>query len=308
MAKTKSKSRTKKAANKPKPQNNAQTVRRVKSAPKLSSSFSLLVQSLKLLKIHWKLFALITLIYGALTIVLVRGLGSGISLDSLKATLHEDGSSNSLATGITLFGYLLGGAGGANSQAGGIYQTLLVILLSLVTIWALRQVLAGKQIRVRDAFYKGTYPLVPFILVLLVVGLQLLPLVVGSWLFATVSGAGVAVNVIEKFGWGLLFFLLSLWSLYMISSSVFGLYIVTLPDMTPLKALRSAKQLVKHRRFKILRKLLFLPFALIIAGAIITIPLILILTSLATWVFFLLSMFGLIVVHSYLYMLYRELL
>ena len=249
-----------------------------------------------------------TLIYGALTIILVRGLGSGINLDSLKTTLNTNGGSGSLAMGVTLFGYLLGSSNGANSQVGGVYQSLLVILMSLVTIWALRQVLAGKQISAKEAFYNGVYPLVPFILVLLVVGLQLIPLAIGSWLFATVSGTSIAVNAIEKLGWGLLFFLFALWSLYLVCSSLFALYIVTLPDMTPLKALRSAKQLVEHRRFKVLRKILFLPLALIVVGAVITIPLILVLTSLATWVFFLLSMFVLIVIHAYMYALYRELL
>ena len=308
MASKNNKPSRKKKTKKPNLPAKASTVRRIKPASTLSSSFSLLSQSLKLLKKHWQLFGTMTLIYGALTIILVRGLGSGINLDSLKTTLNTNGGSGSLAMGVTLFGYLLGSSNGANSQVGGVYQSLLVILMSLVTIWALRQVLAGKQISAKEAFYNGVYPLVPFILVLLVVGLQLIPLAIGSWLFATVSGTSIAVNAIEKLGWGLLFFLFALWSLYLVCSSLFALYIVTLPDMTPLKALRSAKQLVEHRRFKVLRKILFLPLALIVVGAVITIPLILVLTSLATWVFFLLSMFVLIVIHAYMYALYRELL
>jgi hypothetical protein len=37
-------------------------------------------------------------------------------------------------------------------------------------------------------------------------------------------------------------------------------------------------------------------------------PIIILLTSLAQWVFFLLTMFALVAVHAYMYTLYRELL
>jgi uncharacterized membrane protein YoaK (UPF0700 family) len=94
----------------------------------------------------------------------------------------------------------------------------------------------------------------------------------------------------------------------MISSSLFALYIVTLPDMTPFKALRSARELVRHRRWTVLRKILFLPIILLVVAAIIMLPIIIWLTSLAQWVFFLLTMFALVAANAYMYTLYRELL
>lgn len=285
--------------------------RRIKPAgAKLSGAFRLLARAISLIRLHWRLFLGITLVYGFLTVILVRGVGGGIDLASLKSSLKGGlgGNYSDLATGAALFSYLLGSAGSSTTPAGGTYQTLLTILISLVVIWALRQVLADKAIRVRDAFYRGTYPLIPFILVLLVIGLQLIPLAVGSWLYTTVVGNGIAVNGLEKLLWALVFFLLSLLSLYMLCSSLFALYIVTLPDMTPMKALRSARELVRHRRFLVLRKILFLPFALLVIGAVIMIPLILFITPLAQWIFFALTMAVIIIVHSYMYTLYRELL
>ncbi len=94
----------------------------------------------------------------------------------------------------------------------------------------------------------------------------------------------------------------------MISSSIFALYIVTLPDMTPLKALRSARELVKGRRWAVILRLLSLPVILLIVAAIIMVPIIIVLTPVAQWVFFLLTMFTLVAVHAYMYTLYRELL
>jgi hypothetical protein len=169
-------------------------------------------------------------------------------------------------------------------------------------------VLAGSKARVRDTYYRGMYPLVPFILVLMVIALQLVPLLVGSTVYSLVINNGIAVLFIEKLLWALLYALLALLSLYMISSSLFALYIVTLPDMTPLKALRSARELVRYRRWTVLRKVLCLPLILLVAAAIIMLPIIVWLTPLAKWIFFLLTMSSLVAVHAYMYTLYRELL
>jgi hypothetical protein len=178
----------------------------------------------------------------------------------------------------------------------------------LAIIWALRQVLAGSTLRIRDAYYRGMYPLIPFILVLLLVGLQLLPLLIGSSLYSLVITNGIAVHAIEKIFWGLLFAGLALLSFYLISSSLIALYIVTLPDMTPLKALRSARELVRGQRWAVMRKILALPIILIIVAALIMLPIILLLTSLAQWIFFLLTMFAIAAINIYMYSLYRELL
>ncbi len=284
--------------------------KRIKHPDQLPSAYNLFKKALTIFKANWKLFLTITVIYGLLTIILVRGFGGALNLSELKSSLKNgfNGSYASLLTGVTLFSYLLGSAGSSASPTGGVYETLLIIIVSLAVIWALREVLAGHKIRARDAFYRGMYPLIPFILVLVVVGLQLLPLAIGSWLYSTVISNGIAVTVLEKFVWLLMAFLLAILSLYMICSSLFALYIVTLPSMTPLKALRSARQLVLHRRWTVLRKILFLPLAVIILGGVIMIPLIVLVTPAAEWIFFMLSMFTLVVVHAYMYTLYRQLL
>lgn len=259
---------------------------------------------------HKKLFIGITLIYGLLNLVLVQGLAGGTDVSSLKHSLSQafTGQLGSLVSALGVFVALVGSSGNGSSQTAGAYQLSLGIITSLAVIWALRQVLAGATVRIRDTYYRGMYPLVPFILVLLVIGLQLLPLLIGSTLYNLVISNGIAVNLIEKLAWLLLFVLLAAWSLYMISSSLFALYIVTLPDMTPRKALRSARELVRTRRWTVLRKILCLPIILLIVAAGIMVPIIIVLTPLAQWIFFLLTMFALVAIHAYMYTLYRELL
>lgn len=276
---------------------------------KLPGSFRLLLASIKHVLKHWRLFGSIALLYLVLTLVLVRGFSSLSNLTEIKSAISSlaNGQSASFSTGLALFGVLLGGSGTTSSESGNVYQSLLLIIFSIGIIWALRQTYAGKVPRLKDVFYKGIYSLVPFILIIMVISLQLIPLGFANFLYGAVF-SGIAVSGVEKILWALIIFMLSVLSLYMLSSSVFALYIVTLPGLKPMQALRSARELVVFRRLEIMRKLIFLPIALVFLSAIIMIPLALLLTGLAEWIFLALSMVGLIIVHSYLYALYRDLL
>ncbi len=285
--------------------------RRIKNPhPKLPSGIKLFITSWKAIKSNWRLFIGISLVYGLLTLVLVRGLSSGTNIQDLKDALSDtfSGSFGGLTTSAVLFSYLIGSTNDSPTPAGGVYQTILLLITSLASIWALRQILAGNKIKAKDAFYKGLYPLAPFMLVLLTIGLQLIPLLLGSWIYGTVIANGIAVSVLEKVMWGALFFSTATLSFYMICSSIFALYIVTLPDMTPLKALRSARQLVLHRRWVVLRKVLFLPLILLVLAALIFMPLVIVWAAGVEWIFFAMSMFLVIIIHSYMYNLYRALL
>ncbi len=285
--------------------------RQVKSPhPKIVSGMTLFGRAVKILAQHWKLFGGILLIYAILNFIFVGAVGGNGNIGALKTALEETftGHLAVLATGASLFTFLISSTGSTTSSLAGAYQTMLVILISLVIIWTLRQVYAANQVRIKDGFYQGTYPFVPFVLVLAVVGVQLIPAVFGGGLYATLVGGGIAITLLEKTLCGIVSFSLILLSLYMLCSSVFALYIVTLPDMTPLKALRSAVELVRYRRWIVLRKLIFLPFALVVILALIMIPVALYATPFATPLFFALSTMAVALVHSYMYALYRELL
>lgn len=284
--------------------------RRLKQPVRLPGAWRLAKSAWQVLWQHRGLFLGITLVYGVLNLVLVQGLASNTDVTSLKNTLNHafQGHFASLASGASVFAILVTSAGNGSSQTAGAYQLFLGIITSLAVIWALRQIMAGSTLRIRDAYYQGMYPLIPFILVLIVIGLELIPLLIGSSLYALVITNGIAVHALEKVLFGVIFAALGAASIYLIISSVFALYIVTLPGMTPLKALRSARQLVKGRRWSLLRKLLFLPVILLIAAALIMVPIIIFLTAVAQWVFFLLTMFALVAIHAYLYTTYRELL
>ncbi len=283
-------------------------------APKgpIKGSIKLFAASTRLVIKNWKLFGGITVIYLVLTILLVKGFGVTTNIAQLKDNVSGafHGNAAELATGLGIFSVLLSNVGSAPSDVASTYQTMLLIIISLVLIWALRHTLATKsqKVRVRDAYYKGMTPLVPFLIVLLIIGVQLMPLVMASFLYSAVIDVGLAVTIIEKALWVVFMLLLSLLSLYMLTSSIFALYIVTLPNITPMQALRTARDLVRHRRLIVMRKILFLPLALLVLAALIIIPFIIVSPNFAEWLFFVLSMFTLAIAHSYIYHLYRELL
>lgn len=244
----------------------------------------------------------IAAIYGLLVLLFVRGLGRGFDVAAVR-----DQFSNKLAGSFSAYTQLLG-SGNGSSQSAGSYQVVLFVIASLALIWALRQLLAGEKISVKNAYYYGMYPLVPFLLVIIVLCLQLVPMAIGSSLYSIVVSSGIAANGLEIAAAAVLALALMLVSLYLIAPTIMALYIVTLVDMTPHKALRSAKKLAQGRRWTILRKILFLPVAILIIEAALLTPLILIAPLIAGWVMFLLGVLTVAVVHAYLYNLYRTLL
>lgn len=278
----------------------------------LPSVLELSKRSVQQLKTQKRLFIGITIVYGLLILVFVRGMSGGMDVQQLKANIGDITNTNSGAVGssFALFGVLLGSASATNGDLASLYQTLILILVSLALIWSLRRVQSGDKdrIQIRDAFYKSTYAFIPFLLVLLVVSLQLIPLAIGNLIYTFVIQGGIATTSIEQFLWLVLVFLLVVLSLYMITSSIFALYIVTLPDTRPMQALRAAREIVRFRRWTIMRKILILPLLLILLLAVVTLPSILLVPMLAGWIFFIATMVLLPLLHSYMYALYRALL
>lgn len=277
--------------------------------PKLKGSFKLLRDAFRHIWLHKRLFSSVAAVYLVLNLLLVRGFIFSPEVSGIKEAFNElfSGSAGQIYGSLSAIGYLFGSVG-PQTELASLYQSVLIVLFSLFMIWAFRQTFASELPRFRDVFYQSTYPLIPFIIILFIIGVQLLPLMLGNYLFGLVILSGVATTFAEFFAVGGVIFLLSLWSLYMITVSIFALYIVALPGMTPLRALRSAKGLVNHRRWTVMRKVLFLPVAVTVIGFVCMVPVIIIVPVVAEVIFLIGSAFMLPLVHCYMYSLYRELL
>lgn len=309
VKKRKTKASTRPRIKKQKSYKNFKLSKKIKhgSNKKLPGIIGLIKLSLAPIKKNKKLFLGLILLQFILSIVFVIGVDSISSFLAIKNDIQEafGNVGGKYAQSIALLGYVLGLG---TDSTGSNLQFFITLIFSLAIIWSIRQVMAGERIKLKQAFYEGMYPIIPFLLVLLVIGLQLIPLTIGNFLITTVTSGGLAVTFVEQFVWWILFAFLALLSLYMLLSSIFALYIVTLPEMTPLKALRSARGLVLHRRVSIGLRLIGLPAVGILIYVAVLLPLILIVPLLVVPIFALLSSFGLFFVHSYIYNLYRELL
>jgi hypothetical protein len=278
-------------------------------APPLPSAWSMFKESVRHLRDNQKIIAGILGIFIVLYVIFVRGFAVS-DLGTIKDAFNGEEAGTSIGTGLGLFVYLLGNSASSPSESASIYQFLLIVLTGLAIIWVLRQsqTPSKKTMTVRKAYYQGTSQFVPYLLVLGAIGLQLLPALIGTTLYQQVITAGLAASNIEAAAWTILLGASLLLSFYMLSSSLFAQYIVTLPRLTPMQALASARELVRYRRAAVMRKILFLPFVLFVLGALFLVPFLLYVTTLGELLFLLYWLVCLPITHAYMYQLYRKLL
>jgi hypothetical protein len=291
-----------------KKQTKQKTKNQARERSPLIGSFKLTWQVFKTLRQFWRPLGGIVLVYLILNIIFASGISNiSSAFDNIKSDLNTGGG-HALWHAAGGFGSLVGSAGSSTSSTGSTLQSILFVIESLVIIWALRHLLSGQGISVKMAYYRAMYPLIPFLLVIAVIIIQLLPVTIGGTILAAVATSVFTDTGIATFITGIFFVLLAAWSIYMICASVFAVYIVTLPDVQPRQALRSAKDLVDFRRALVIRRVLFLPVFIFVVMGLIIIPLIMFASAVVPVVFYILSMLAILFVHTYLYSLYRGLL
>ncbi len=285
--------------------------RAVRTSEPVAGSFRLLKRSLKQFWQNKRIFGLLLVVYLGLFLLLVKGLATNFQLGETRAQLEEaaGGELGTFEMGAALFGTLIGTSGSTTSDSAGVYQTILFVIMSLAVIWVLRQTFdTQKPITLAESFYKSMSPLVPYVLVWLVVLIQLLPALIGTFLYSIVVSNGIAVGTVEQVLWLVFLLVLIGVSIFLVSSSIFATYIVTLPGMRPMTALKKARSLVKFRRFLIIRRLIVLPIILILFLTLLFFPLVLYAAVIAEVLFLVVSLLLLFVSHAYVYSLYREMM
>jgi hypothetical protein len=272
--------------------------------------FRLTATAWDVLRSHWQVFVSIMLIYAGMNIIFIQGLHAESNLPALQTALNQVPTSGfgHVVDGVSLITTLIGASGTSVAPTAGPYQFVLAVVVSLAVIWGCREVFAKRDFSVRDMFYKGMYPFIPFLLVGLLILMQLLPFAIGSALYSIVVANGIASGLLLQGVFIALFLVLTGVSLYLLCSSVFALYIVTLPGMAPWASSRTARDLVAHRRFTIMRKLLFLPLLLFLVCCVVLLPFVWWWAAAAIWVFTLVSAVLLVFGHIYMYTLYRALI
>lgn len=196
-----------------------------------------------------------------------------------------------------------------------IYAVMLFLLIWLSTVWLLRAQLSGSSPRFRDALYNSSAPLVSTFIVALICVAQIIPGAIGVVLaqVAIASLNGVVAMIACAVG-----LLLVVLSIYLVTSTFFGLIIVTLPGMYPWRAIQIAGDMVIGRRVRILLRLIWGCVITAFLWALVMIPTVL----LTTWlqgsfevtaglpivpvILVLVSSAATVLLATYVYLFYRE--
>lgn len=262
------------------------------------------------------------LAFVAIVAFLLVGLAQQSQYTASTETLKEY---NKLAAdqgvnGVTRIGVLFAStiSGGLNtdfteSQQASLFA--LYLLAWLVTIWLLRHRLAGTVIRLRDGLYNAGAPIVSTLALLGLMMLQLVPGALGILVFAAASSSGLLMGGIEVGLFAFVAVLLVILSLYFVSSTFFAIIIATIPGTYPMKALRSASEMVIGQRARLIVRLAWLFFILAVLWVAVLLPVIVLDSWLAqSWLPLvvltvqLLTGFSVIFGSAYIYLLYRKMI
>jgi len=257
------------------------------------------------------------LIYVAATYVFVGGVAQADFVDLKNATLDVlGGSFNSLGTAVSLFTSTVTGAFNTNmTELQQFLSVFIALMFWLTIVWALRMRFAEQTIKLRDALYSASAPLVAYVLVVMAIIAQLTPGAIGIYIFGIAQGGGWIQGGVELMMFATGALLLCILSIYWLAGSLLALVVVTLPQMYPWRALSIASELVMGRRVRIVGHTLMLIIILFAAWTVVLLPMLV----LDGWLHFdaiplipivvqLLGAFTIMYASTYIYRLYRSMI
>lgn len=273
---------------------------------------------------HWKTFLLLVLVSSVLTVTMV-GIGSQDSLNTLTNTISTT-SGDLFTSGWGKVGeasllFLSAVTGGLSQELTELQQALTVVLVLftwLTSVWLLRNMLAGHKVKLRDGLYSAGSPILATFIVAIVLLIQLLPFALALIGYSAAISTGLLTGGVEAMLFWIAAGLLTVLSLYWMTSTFFALVIITLPGMYPFRAIKIAGDLVIGRRLRILSRLLWMVIGILLTWVIILIPIIMLnswvngMWEAANWVpvvpvaVLILSTTTIIWASSYIYLLYRK--
>lgn len=285
----------------------------------LPGHFAFSAEVIKVLLNKRSLFIKLILLH-ALLIVIFGGISSQDIYGQLSQALGDESISLAGMIGQAGVAALLefSAVGSGVNEAQQIYLALFVVLIWLSTVWLLREVLAGRRPKVRDGLYNSGSPIVATLLLVLVLLLQLLPLGVLAVSYGGLLQVGLAGEGLGAMLFFMVAALIATLCLYWITATLVAMVIVTLPGTYPLRALKTASEIVAGRRLKIAFRLIWLVALLAVVGLVVMIPAILLnqwLQSLVDWfvivplvpvVSSLAISIMTVMAASYVYLLYRK--
>jgi hypothetical protein len=294
-------SKTKKAKTKPK---------KITYVVYISSVWGLFKKSFDTIKFQKKFLGLSVLVYSLLSAALVVNVNAFDNVSSVKSTYIHGllTVGKNLSASLSTLGSLSGTVGGSNNGAGSVIEFLFFLFFSLMFIKAIREANKSRVLKFSEGIYSSMYPFVQFLLVVIIIAIETLPILLASFFFNTIFSNGIAASGVERVIWAIVCAAILLLGIYLLVSSIFSLFIVTLPNMRPWAAIKASWKLVKSRRLLIARKIIAMFVCLFIGLGILALILVWLLPVISAWVLLVLGLMSFVLIYTYMYSLYRELL
>lgn len=292
---------------------------------RLPGYWSLTAQVLGIMRKNWRLlFCLV--ITSATATFLLASIMTEEAYSQLKIIVDEASQEGELSGALPVltvfFGVLTSQLTGTSSGGAGSSQQIFTVLVGLFTwltvVWLLRSILAGQKPKMRDGLYSSGGPVIALSVLVLVLIIQLLPMAASIIVYeaANLSGLFDHTVMLMLFGGGVI--LLSTLSIYWATSTLIAMVIVALPGMYPLQAMKLSGDLVIGRRVRVLLRLVWSLFLILLFWAVVLIPVISIDGALKSaipsisWlplvpiVALLMTMSSIVFLASYIYVFYRK--
>ena len=157
-----------------------------------------------------------------------------------------------------------------NDQTLGSYGSFATLIMNIAAITTVMRLKRGNgKVDLAEAYYAGTSRFVAFMCVVGLLGLQLIPFLIGGLVYVSGStGATVGLGPVELFLLGGIWLLFSLPTLRWVTRSVFALYLVQDPDSRPIAAVKESSRLVRGHSWRVI--------GAILAGAVLMLMLLII--------------------------------
>lgn len=245
-----------------------------KRSMKMPGYWSLTVHVLKFLNQHKWLFVRLIGLYFVLTMFLASVVPQETysELRDVIDNAREEGDIGSVGSAVAAFvGVVTSQFVGASidNPTQQIASLLIGLFAWLTTIWLVRNILAGKKVKVRDGVYSSGGPVAALATLTVVMIIQSLP-AVAAYIFynaANASGLFDQTATLMLFGGGAA--LLTIISLYWITGTLMAFVVATLPGMYPMRAITLAGDIVVGRRIRVLLRLVWAMFLVLLVWAIV---------------------------------------
>lgn len=218
------------------------------------------------------------------TVMIGMQIGNVTNFNALVDNVNEQTNSfiDPLMRGVATVGSAIIGTFNANlTDAQSMAIATMYLFVILVMIWLLRQRMAGQKVNVRDGLYSAGAPILALFILVGIGILQLVPFGLSLFVYSTANVLGLLTGGVESAMFGLALFLVAVLTLYFMMTTIFSLFIVTIPGTYPFRAYQTSRRIVAGQRMRLLIRVVWLAFTLLLLWFVVLVPFVIIINSIS---------------------------